>query len=248
MVDLTSTRNFLWYISRHPKAIYGVYCMATSPLAGLGSLEELIVKNVPRDALMACEDAYRNGDEKARMQASVFAQGHRPSAAGSVKHFYLNEAFHEALLAHGADPSPLCGTRLVVGRWGIFRVARLNVPGHQWVNLRRSATRKKLAEINLSIERKYVQLDLFTESSEATAGTIFILGVMDGIDANGVAQLTEVKLALPAPNMKSWLYMKSLTEFLNLYEQTNAVEQPDNALPKLKPQRKKQTGNDQGNR
>lgn len=221
--------------------------MATSPTDGIEALEQLIVQNVPRDALMACEDAYHSGDAKARTQASGFAQGHRPSAVGSVKHFYINESFHEALLAHGADPTPLRGTRLVVGRWGIFHVARLNVPGHQWVNLRRSATRKKLAEINQSIERKYVQRDLFNEASDTAAGTIFILGVMDGVDANGVAQLTQVKLALPAPNMKSWLYMKSLTEFLSLYEQTNTAEQPDNAKPKLKTQPKKQTGNDEGN-
>lgn len=151
------------------------------------------------------------------------------------------------MLVHGADPTPLRGTRLVVGRFGIFHVARLNVPGHQWANLRRSATRKTLAEVNKAIEQKYVQRDLFDEASEATAGTIFILGVMDGVDANGIAQLTQVMLALPAPDMKSWLYMKSVTEFLSLYEQTNAVEQPDNAQPKLKTQPKKQTGNDEGN-
>ncbi|CAH2806489.1 MAG: hypothetical protein PPHEINF_5943 [uncultured Paraburkholderia sp.] len=86
-----------------------------------------------------------------------------------------------------------------MGRWGIFHVARLNVPGHQWANLRRSATRKALAEVNKSIEQKYVQRDLFDEASEATAGTIFILGVMDGVDANGIAQLTQLMLALPAP-------------------------------------------------
>ncbi|MGA9917103.1 MAG: hypothetical protein WBR17_31645 [Paraburkholderia sp.] len=221
--------------------------MATSPADGIEALEQLIVQNIPRDALMACEDAYHNGDVKGRTQASAFALGHRPSAAGQVKHFYINEAFHEALLAHGADPTPLRGTRLVVGRWGIFHVARLNVPGHQWVNLRRSATRKTLAEVNKSIEQKYVQRDLFDEASEATAGTIFILGVMDGVDANGIAQLTQVMLALPAPDLKSWLYMKSVTEFLSLYEQTNTVEQPDNAQPKLKTQPKKQTGNDEGN-
>ncbi|OMZ82349.1 hypothetical protein AQ870_10820 [Burkholderia pseudomallei] len=113
--------------------------------------------------------------------------------------------------------------------------------------MRRSATRKTLAEVNKSIERKYVQGDLFDDASEATAGTIFILGVMDGVDENGIAQLTQVMLALPAADMKSWLYMKSVTEFLSLYEQTDAAEQPDNALPKLKTQPKKQTGNDQGN-
>jgi len=221
--------------------------MTNTPPAGLEELEQLIVRHVPRDALMACEDAYHNGDTKGRGHASDFAMGHRPSAAGQVKHFYLNEAFHEALLAHGADPTPLRGTQLVVGRWGIFNVARLNVPGHQWVNLRRSATRKKLAEINRAIQGKYVQGDLFNEASEPTGGTIFILGVMDGLDANGIAQLTQVVLALPAPEMKSWLYRKSVKEFLSLYDQANVAEQPDNAKPILKTQPKKQTGNDQGN-
>lgn len=61
--------------------------MATSPADGIEALEQLIVQNIPRDALMACEDAYHNGDVKGRTQASAFAQGHRPSAAGQVKHF-----------------------------------------------------------------------------------------------------------------------------------------------------------------
>ncbi|MBR8409477.1 hypothetical protein [Burkholderia cenocepacia] len=224
--------------------------MTNASVDGLEELEQLIIHHVPRDALMACEDAYHNGDVKGRTQASNFAQGHRPSAAGQVKHFYINEAFYEALQAHGADPTPLRGTRLVVGRWGIFNVARLNVPGHQWVNLRRSATRKKLAEVNESIQRQYVQQDLFADASEVSAptgGTIFILGVMDGLDGNGIAQLTQVMLALPAPNMKSWLYRKSIGEFLSLYDQGSVAEQADNAQPKLKTQPKKQTGNDQGN-
>jgi hypothetical protein len=217
------------------------------PATGLKELEQLIIHHIPRDVFMACEDAYQNGDLKGRAQSSTFAKGHRPSAAGHVKHFYLNEAFHEVLQAHGAEPTPLRGTRLVVGRLGIFNVARLNVPRHKWVNLRRSVSRKTLAELNHSIERKYVQGDLFNKSGEPTGGTIFILGVMGGIDANGIAQLTQVMLALPAPDMKSWLYMSTITDFLSLYDQADTVVQLDNALPTLKIQPKKQTGNDQGN-
>lgn len=138
--------------------------MSATSSAGSKGLEQLIVQNIPRDALMAFEDAYHGGDAKGRMQAADFARGHRPSAAGQVKHFYTNEAFHEALEVHGADPTPLRGTRLVVGRLGIFNIARLNVPGHKWVNLRRSATRKQLAEVNLSIEEKYVQSDFFNKA------------------------------------------------------------------------------------
>lgn len=221
--------------------------MSATPSADNIELEKLIILNVPRDALMACEDAYLGGDMKGRMQAALFAFGHRPSAAGQVKHFYTNEAFHEALQVHGAEPTPLRGTRLVVGRLGIFNIARLNVPGHKWVNLRRSATRKKLAELNRSIEKKYVQGDFFAVAREVAGGTIFILGVMEGIDTNGIAQLTQVMVALPAPDMKSWLYISTMADFLKLYDRLDTSVQPDNAVPKLKTRPKKQTHHDQGN-
>lgn len=221
--------------------------MIAMPAEGRAELERLIVGNIPRDALMACEDAYYAGDAKGRAHSAAFELGHRPSAAGQVKHFFTNEAIYEAFEAHGAEPSPLKGTKLVVGRFGIFNVARLNVPGHKWVSLRRSATRKKLAELNQAIETKYVQGDLFAEAREVSAGTLFILGVVDGIDSNGIAQLTQVMVALPAPDMKSWLYISTMADFVKLYDQLDASVQPDNAIPKLKKQPKKQTGNDQGN-
>ena len=196
---------------------------------------------------MACEDAYYDGDERGRVQSAVFAGGHRPSAAGQIKHFRINEAFYEALDAQGAEPTPLKGTRLVIGRLGIFNIVRLNVPGHKWVSLRRSATRKALAELNDSIQRKYVQSDFFTETTAPTGGTLFILGVMDGVDENGIAQLTQVMVALPAPDMRSWLYKSTISDFVSLYDQAGVADQLDNAQPKLKIQPKKQTGNDQGN-
>lgn len=208
-------------------------------------LEALIVQHVPRDTFMACEDAYRDGDAKGREQASAFAVGHRRWAAGQVKHLYANEAFHEALEAQGAQPTPLRGTRLVVGRCGIFNIARLNVPGHKWVDLKRSATRKALAELNLGIERKYVQGDFFAGAREVAEGTIFILGVMDGIDANGIGQLTQVMVALPAPDMSSWLYISPMAELLARYDQPAVASQADSAQPTLKNQIKKQT-DDQG--
>jgi hypothetical protein len=212
--------------------------------SSIQELEQLIIKHVPRDLFMACEDAYYSGDEKGRAQASSFMKGHRPSAAGQVKHFCINETFHEALDAQGADPTPLKGTKLVVGRSGIFNVARLNVPGHKWVDLGRSAMRKQLAELNTNISRKYVQRDLFANAVEPTGGTLLILGVMDAVDESGIAQLSQVMLALPAPDMKSWLYRKSVSEFVGLYDQVNSVDQHDNAQPILKKQPKKQTGND----
>lgn len=221
--------------------------MSVVPPLGLHELEQLIIKHVQRDVLMACEDAYYNGDQKGRSESSSFAKGHCPSAAGQIKHFRINEAFHEALEAQGAEPTPLKGTQLVVGRSGFFNIARLNVPSHKWVSLRRSSTRKKLAELNDDIKRTYVQSDFFADATMPSGGTIFILGVMDGIDSNGIAQLTQVMIALPAPDMKSWLYKSTVSDFISLYDQPASSIQVDNAQPKLKKQPKKQTGNDQGN-
>jgi hypothetical protein len=221
--------------------------MSTPPADGKKELQKLMIKNIPRDALMAFHDAYHDGDRQGRQHSAIFASGHKPSAAGQNKHFFINETFHEALQAHGASPTPLCGTRLVIGRLGIFNIVRLNVPGHKWIKLKRSTTRSKLAELNDIIEKKYVQDDLFDAPREVADGTIFILGVMDGIDANGIAQLTQVMVALPAPDMKSWLYISTMTNFLKLYDQLDSAVPPDTAVPTLKAQPKKQTDNDQGN-
>lgn len=215
---------------------------------GQKALEKLIAQHVPRDAFMAIEDAYFDGDKKGRLQGGGFARGHKRSAAGAVKHFYNNETFHEALLTHGANPSPLRGTSLVVGRLGIFNLVRLNVPGHKWTNLRRSSTRAALAELNEHIQRKYVQGDFFAEERDVAEATLFVLGVMDGEDANGLAQLTQCMVALPASDMCSWIYLKTMAEFLKVYDSAPNGSQADNAVPKLKrSQRKKNTGTDDDN-
>ncbi|WP_175016895.1 hypothetical protein [Massilia sp. YMA4] len=222
--------------------------MPFAPGQGIKELEKLIVQHIPRDFLMACEDACFNGDEKGRMQATSFAAGHRPSAVGQNRHFFTNEAFFEALLAHGANPTPLRGTQVVIGQLGIFNVARVSVAGHKWASaFRRGSTRKLLSQFNVDIEQLYVQSDFFAATNEPVRGTIFIVGVVDGLDEAGNAQLTEVSLALPAPHMKSFLYTCKVSDFLSLYDQPDSVGQVDEAIPKLKNLSKKQTGNDQGN-
>jgi hypothetical protein len=70
---------------------------------------------------------------------------------------------------------------------------------------------------------------------------------MDGMDSNGIAQLTEVRVALPAPDLRSWIYFSTMSDFLKLYEESRVATQVDNAVPTLKVQQKKQTGNDEGN-
>lgn len=222
--------------------------MSSIPLEGQAQLEKLIVANIPKDAFMALEDAYRDGDRKGREYGARFACGHRRSAGGQAKHFALNETMFVALEAHGANPTPLRGNRVVVGRLGKFNVARLNVPSHKWVDLRRGKTRPQLAKINTAIERRYVQSDLFAKpNDEISEATLFILGVMDGQDENGLSQLTTVMVALPAPDLRSWLYVQPLSRILALYEVPASVVQPDNVKPVLKNVRTKKTGDDQRN-
>jgi hypothetical protein len=226
-----------------------VFAVPSLSKLGPPELEQLIKDNITRDAFMAFDDAYKAGDRKSIEHApQLFEQPHRPTGAGQLRYLFVNESFREALVVQGASPTPLSGTRLVIGKLGIFNIARLNVPSHKWVRLKSSKTRKQLAQLNTSIERTYVQGDLFEAAKPVSVGTIFILGVMDGWNAGAkIAALTQVMIALPAPDMESWLYIKPLTEFLKLYDLPENNNQQDGAVPTLKAQPKKQTGNDQGN-
>ncbi|WP_343638679.1 hypothetical protein [Roseateles sp.] len=227
-----------------------IFCHAMSqiPFKGQAEIERMLVENIPKDVFMALEDAYRDGDRRGRQEGAKFSAGHRRSAGGQAKHFALNEAFFVALEAHGGSPTPLCGNRVVVGRLGKCNISRLNVPDHKWADLRRGKTRRQLAKINTAVARRYVQGDMFALGDEPISeSSVFILGVMDGQDENGMAQLTSVLVALPAPDLRSWLYKEPLAKVLALYDVPAPVVQPDNVKPVLKSTRIKKTGNDQGN-
>ncbi len=222
--------------------------MSQIPFKGQAEIERMLVENIPKDVFMALEDAYRDGDRRGRQEGAKFSAGHRRSAGGQAKHFALNEAFFVALEAHGGSPTPLCGNRVVVGRLGKCNISRLNVPDHKWADLRRGKTRRQLAKINTAVARRYVQGDMFALGDEPISeSSVFILGVMDGQDENGMAQLTSVLVALPAPDLRSWLYKEPLAKVLALYDVPAPVVQPDNVKPVLKSTRIKKTGNDQGN-
>lgn len=218
------------------------------PFKGQAEIEQLLIESIPKDVFMALEDAYRDGDRRGREQGAKFSPGHRRSAGGQAKHFALNETFYVVLEAHGANPAPLRGNRVVIGRLGKCNISRMNVPDHKWADLRRGKTRRLLAKINTAVALRYVQGDLFAKGKQPISETsVFILGVMDGLDENGMTQLTNVLVALPAPDLRSWLYKEPLAKVLALYDVPTPVVQPDNVKPKLKSTRIKKTGNDQGN-
>jgi len=88
-----------------------------SAIEGQAQLEKLIVANIAKDAFMALEDAYRDGDRKGREYGARFAPGHRRSAGGQDKHFALNESMFVALEAHGANPQHCAVTVSWLGGW-----------------------------------------------------------------------------------------------------------------------------------
>lgn len=220
-------------------------------LEGLGAsdldLDSLIVQNIPLDALRALADAYRAGNEKCLKTAKLFDKGHRSSGAGQNRHFFINEAFHDALAAHGANPTRLCGAKIVTGRFGVLNVARLNIAEHPWSRVKKSKTRKQLASINEVLERQLVQGDMFIEGEEVLKeGTVFIVGLMNGYDADaGISTLTGIRVAIPSADLDGWLYFKSLDEVLKLYTTEEVPDLADldrKAQPVLKKGLAKKTG------
>ena len=101
-------------------------------------LEKLVVQNVSRDLILAGAEALEAGAIRAYKATVHLERGHRASGLGQMRHFCMNETFNTALTVAGAAPTPLVGNRLVVGRAGMFQIARLNVStANPWPRLRR---------------------------------------------------------------------------------------------------------------
>lgn len=197
------------------------------------SIESLIVTNIPKDLLMAMEDALISGAGQGAIGASSLAKGHRAHAVGHMRHFRMNESFSDALLAAEANPTPISGNRLIVGRKGIFSVARFNVTSHLWSNAKRSKARRQLALFNRAIE-PLVYPDLFETYKPASMASIFAVAVFDRSLSSALAELIRVDIAVPRADMDGWLYRQPVSKTLELYETLETPVQPDNAHPVLK--------------
>lgn len=204
----------------------------------------LLAASIPRELIMAVEDGLFAGASRAYMASKDMHEGHLPSVVGQARHFHMNEAFHLALEASGAQPTSIRGNKIITGRAGVFRLARFNIPEGMWVNGRRSQTRRQMALANRAIV-PLVRPGFFDEQSVAPQGVAFFVACFSHSLQVHPERPSSVQIAVPDTQMESWLFREPLPEFIKRYEVRAA--QPDLARPKLKRRTSGDAGDIAGN-
>jgi hypothetical protein len=193
------------------------------------AVADLLMQNIQRDLIMGVEDALQIGAQRGYDAASGMNDGHRPSVVGQMRHFHMNETFHDVLAAAGIGSTPIRGNGIVVGRSGVFTVSRFNISAGLWYNGRRSRTRREMSYANRTVE-PLVQPELFGEVKPITEATAFFVTSFSGSLKNSLP--FSIDLAVPDREMKGWLFREPLHIFLTRYDAL--PQQVDLAVPKLK--------------
>lgn len=196
------------------------------------TIPELLVGSLPFELVNSVEEALLVGGQRAFATAKGMEEGHLPTVVGQLRHFHTNETFHKALTVNGAHPSPLRGNKLVVGRAGIFSVARFNIHEGCWLNYRRSQTRKQMSLANKAIEA-LVQPDLFSGYVPATDAVVFFVACYAASLRVSPEAPTSIQIAVPDSRMSRWLFREPIASFLERYNHVQGVQR-DLAVPKLK--------------
>lgn len=208
------------------------------------SIETLLTRDLPRELVLAVQASFDAGAQLAHDVSKNARIGHKAHVVGMMRHFHIGEAFYDALEATSGQPTPLRGNALVVGKAGMFNVARMSIKEGPWYNARRSVQRRALAEVN-RVMSHLVQPDLFGSSQEApTRATVFFVAIFAKSLADSPERPIDIQIAVPGPEMRSWLYIKSVAEFLQCY--SKPVEQVDKAQPALKANRTRKQSNEGG--
>src|SRR5690606_11331404 len=77
--------------------------------------------------------------------------------------------------------------------------------------------------------------DLFGDSPEVNAICVFFVAVFSGSRTVSPEAPMSIEIAVPAQDMKSWLFRENLIAFLDRYEEVQENnEQVDLAVPKLR--------------
>lgn len=198
------------------------------------TVPSLIARHVPRALVLAVEEALTAGAARAYDAAKDMQDGHLPHVVGQLRHFHMNEAFHQALAVAEAQPTPLRGNSLVTGRTGVVTLARFNIPEGFWVNGRRSKTRRQMALANRAIE-PLVQPGLFHTYSPPSDAVAFFVACFSGSIHVLPEAPVSVQIAVPDRHMSGWLYREPLAAFLEHYErQAHGATVEDRAVPRLK--------------
>jgi hypothetical protein len=191
----------------------------------------LLIKNVPRELILAVEESLEAGAIRAFAAAQNSHQGHIRNVLGQARHFWMNEAYAEALESVGASPSPIKGNSIVVGNAGIVRLGRFNVSTGPWNSIKRSASRKVMAQANLAIE-PLAQPNLFDMNLPIVSVTAFFVAVFSGSLLHSPDRPVSIDIAVPDSSMRDWLFREPITQFLARYAQS--IAQQDGAIPQLK--------------
>lgn len=192
----------------------------------------LLTQHLQRDLVMGIEDALVTGARRGYLAGNTMHSGHRRSAIGQNRHFHMNEAFSEALQAASAEPTPLRGNRIVVGRSGMFSIGRF----HSDSGLKggsKSQSRRDLSEANKVLER-LVTPDLFETERPPAIGSVFFVSVSNPY-YNGEEDedpLSRIEIGVPSADMSGWVFHESTNIFLQRYEL--ATPQEDNVQVVLK--------------
>jgi len=196
------------------------------------TIHGLLLKNIPRPLVLAIEEAFSVGAQRAYAAAQGMDEGHLPHVVGQLRHFHMNEAFHRALAANNASPCPIRGSGIVSGRTGVFTLARFNAKDKLWNNARRSNTRRQMSEANRAIE-PLVQSGLFSGYDAPADAVAFFVGCFAGsLRIQPEAPIT-MQIAVPDRHMRQWLFRESLDKFIQRYDMPASL-QNDMARPKLK--------------
>ena len=196
------------------------------------TLPDLLLSNIPREVVMGVEEALLAGAQRAYAAARGMNEGHLSSAVGQMRHFHMNEAFQRCLAANSAEPSPIRGNSIVVGRTGIVTLARFNTPIGVWNNARRSYTRRVMSLANEAIE-PLVYPGLFHNYVPPAKATAFFVACFSGsVNVQPEAPIS-IQLAVPDQHMRRWLFRETVTKFLERSVE-GVTAQEDAAVPVLR--------------
>lgn len=204
------------------------------------TVPDLLVRNIPRELVMAVEEALVVSAQRAHAAAKGMDEGHLPHVVGQLRHFHMNEAFHRALAMGDASPTGIRGNGIVSGRSGVFTLARFNIPEGFWINGRRSQTRRQMSFANKAIE-PLVQPELFDQYASPSEAVAFFVACFSGSVHVQPESPLVVQIAVPDRDMRGWLFRESVGTFLQRYEH-KPMSQDDLAKPMLK--KLKKQGND----
>lgn len=198
------------------------------------SVGEYLRAYLPRPLVLAIGQRLAAGATRAHASSKHMKDGHRANVLGVMRHFHMNETFAEALQDMHVKATPLQGNNVIVGESGPVRFGRFNLPQGVWNNARRSKSRRVMAEANAAIEANMYG-DLFGEPPAVHTMSVFFVAVFSGNKNVSPEAPISIEIAVPAQDMKSWLFCEPLAHFVDGYTIIEEnTEQVDGAFPKLR--------------